>query len=352
MLIVMRTDATAEEVDSVCRAVREAKLTPHPIPGKSRTAIGVTGNLAPVDPGAFAGLPGVIEVIRVTRPFKLTNREMKPEDTIVHVRAGHCSNKPVAGGGPVDIGGPEIVVIAGPCSVESHEQTIGVAAELKRLGAHILRGGAFKPRTSPYAFQGLGAEGLKILAEASTQTGLPIVSELMATDDTQLIEQHVDIIQIGARNMQNYALLKRAGRSKHPVFLKRGMSSTLEEFLLAAEYVMSEGNRNVILCERGIRAFSDYSRFTLDLSIVPELKRITHLPVIVDPSHAAGKRDLVIPLARAAIAAGADGVMVEVHTNPKKALSDAAQALTLDMFAAMMDDLRLLAPALHRRLGS
>ncbi|HMQ15438.1 MAG TPA: 3-deoxy-7-phosphoheptulonate synthase [Phycisphaerae bacterium] len=335
MLIVMRADATDEQVERACAAVRDAGLAPHPIPGKSRVAIGITGNTGPVDPGMFSGLPGVVEVIRVTRPFKLTNREMKPDDTIVRV-------------GNVEIGGPEIVVIAGPCSVETRDQTIHAAQSAKRLGAHVLRGGAFKPRTSPYAFQGLGPEALRILDEAREATGLPVVSEVVSTDDVPLMEQHVDMLQIGARNMQNYALLKRVGASRKPVLLKRGMSATLEEFLLAAEYVITNGNRNVILCERGIRAFSDYSRFTLDLSIVPELKRITHLPVIVDPSHAAGKRDLVIPLARAAIAAGADGVMVEIHDDPKRALSDAAQALTVPMFAEMMEELKIIVPAVRR----
>lgn len=347
MLVVMRTDAGDDEIAAVCQAISDLGLTPHPIPGKTRTAIGITGNVAPVDPGQLMGLPGVIEVIRVTRPFKLTNREMKPDDTVIRVQAAGFEATPPPP--PVDIGGPEIVVIAGPCSVESEAQTIDVARQLRALGAQVLRGGAFKPRTSPYAFQGLGAEGLRILARARRECGLPVVSELLGTDDATLVEEHVDVIQIGARNMQNYSLLKRAGRARKPVLLKRGMSATLEEFLLAAEYVMSEGNRHVILCERGIRTFSDFSRFTLDISIVPELKRITHLPVVVDPSHAAGRRELVIPLARAAIAAGADGVMVEVHADPKRALSDGAQALTLDMFAELMAELRLIVPAVRRR---
>jgi 3-deoxy-7-phosphoheptulonate synthase len=335
MLVVMRTDAAPEEVAAVCQAISDLGLSPHPIPGKTRTAIGITGNVAPVEPGQLMGLPGVIEVIRVTRPFKLTNREMKPDDT--HFRVG-----------TVDVGGPDIFIIAGPCSVESRDQTIDVATKLKSMGAHILRGGAFKPRTSPYAFQGLGREGLEILSQARQASGLPVISELLSTDDAALVEQHVDIIQIGARNMQNYPLLRRAGKAKKPVMLKRGMSATLEEFLLAAEYIMAEGNRNVILCERGIRTFSDYSRFTLDISIVPELKRITHLPIVVDPSHAAGRRELVIPLARAAIAAGADGVMVEVHGDPKRALSDGAQALTLEMFDELMEELKLIVPAVRR----
>ncbi len=339
MLIVMKTDASEEEISRVCGAVSEVGLTPHPIPGKMRVAIGITGNTGPVDPGIFVGLPGVIEVIRVTKPYKLTSREMKPEDTVIRV-------------GTAEIGGPDIAVIAGPCSVESLEQTVRVARHVQERGAHLLRGGAFKPRTSPYAFQGLGLEGLKILDQARRISGLPVVSEAMSTDDLPLVEQHVDVLQIGARNMQNYPLLRRVGACHKPVLLKRGMAATLEEFLLAAEYIISQGNRQVILCERGIRTFSDFSRFTLDISIVPELKRITHLPVIVDPSHAAGHRQLVIPLARAAIAAGADGIMVEVHDDPRRALSDSAQALTLEMFEELMEELRIIVPAVRRRSGA
>ena len=335
MLVVMKSGAAQSDIDRVCQAIADLQLTPHPIPGKMRTAIGITGNVAPVDPTLLSSLPGVIEVIRVTKPYKLTGREMKPEDTVVRV-------------GDVRVGGAEITVIAGPCSVESREQTVPGACQLKDLGADMLRGGAFKPRTSPYTFQGLGEEGLQILAEARQQSSLPVVSELMNTEDIELIERYVDVIQIGARNMQNYPLLRRVGQSRKPVLLKRGMAATLEEFLLAAEYVMAEGNRNVILCERGVRTFSDYSRFTLDLSIIPEIKRISHLPVIVDPSHAAGKRSLVIPLARAAIAAGADGVMVEVHAEPKKARSDGAQSLDLEMFAELMEELRIITPAVRR----
>jgi 3-deoxy-7-phosphoheptulonate synthase len=335
MLVVMKTDARQNSIEQVCEAIRQLGLTPHPIPGKTRTAIGITGNVAPVDPTRLSALPDVIEVIRVTRPYKLTGREMKPEDTIVQV-------------GDVAVGGPQITVIAGPCSVESREQTVSAARHLKEMGANMLRGGAFKPRTSPYTFQGLGEEGLRILAEAREESTLPVVSELMCVENLAAVEQHIDVIQIGARNMQNYPLLRKVGRSRRPVLLKRGMAATLEEFLLAAEYIMAEGNHNVMLCERGIRTFSDYSRFTLDLSVVPELKRISHLPVIVDPSHAAGRRDIVIPLARAAIAAGADGIMVEVHAEPKKALSDGAQSLTLEMFAALMEELRIITPAVRR----
>jgi 3-deoxy-7-phosphoheptulonate synthase len=339
MLIVLRNDATAEDVERACAQIRELGFKPHPIPGDMRTAIGVTGNQGPIDPALFSGLPCVLELIPVTKPYKLTSREVKPQDTIVRV-------------GEVRIGGPEVVVIAGPCSVESSAQLFSAARAVKSAGARLLRGGAFKPRTSPYAFQGLGAGALEILARAREETGLPIVSEAVDTDGFEQVEELVDVVQIGSRNMQNYSLLRRAGRSRRPVLLKRSMSGTLEEFLMAAEYLLSEGNHDVILCERGIRAFSDYSRYTLDLSIVPELKRITHLPVVVDPSHAAGRRDLVAPLARAAIAAGADGVIVEVHPEPDRALSDGPQSLTPAMFARMMDELRALADALARRVAA
>jgi 3-deoxy-7-phosphoheptulonate synthase len=336
MLVVMRSDADAATIEQVCDAIRDLGLAPHAIPGRLRTAIGITGNTGPVDPVQISGLPGVVEVIRVTKPYKLTSREMKPEDTVVRV-------------GGVAIGGPEIVIIAGPCSVETREQTVGCARQVRARGGHVLRGGAFKPRTSPYTFQGLGEEGLRILDEARGESGLPVVSEALSTEDLPAVERHVDMIQIGARNMQNFALLKKVGQARKPVLLKRGMAATLDEFLLAAEYIMAEGNREVVLCERGIRSFGDHARFTLDISIVPELKRISHLPVIVDPSHASGKRDLVIPLARAAIAAGADGVMVEVHETPKKALCDGGQALTLEMFDELVEELGVIASACRRR---
>ncbi len=335
MLIVMKSEASEWEVEQVCDAVRTMGLSPHPIPGKLRVAIGITGNLGPVDPNRLSVLPGVVEVIQVTKPFKLTGREMQPEDSVVTI-------------GDVEIGGPDIVVIAGPCSVESADQTIGTAEVLATAGAQMLRGGAYKPRTSPYTFQGLGVEGLRILETARERSNLPVVSEVIDTDSFANVEAAVDMIQIGARNMQNYSLLRRAGQSQRPVLLKRSMSATLKEFLLAAEYIMAEGNRNVVLCERGIRAFSDYSRFTLDISIVPELKRISHLPVIVDPSHAVGRRELVIPMARAAIAAGADGIIVEVHPDPANALSDGPQSLTFAMFEELMADLRMIAPAVRR----
>jgi len=334
MLIVMKPDADARQIERVNAKVRELGYTPHPIRGDSRVAVCVTGNAEAVDPRVFFALPGVKELIPVTQPYKLTSRELKPESTIVRV-AG------------VEVGGPDPVVIAGPCSVENDEQTLSTARRVRDAGAMMLRGGAFKPRTSPYSFQGLGRRGLEILDQARRDTGLPIVSEAIDTESFDLVEEHVDLIQIGSRNMQNYSLLKRAGRSTKPVLLKRWMSGTFKEFLLAAEYIMSEGNPNVILCERGIRAFSDYSRFTLDITIVPELKQRTHLPIMVDPSHAAGKRELVIPLARAALAAGADGILVEVHPQPERALSDGPQALTFEMFDTMMRELRLLAPALR-----
>ncbi|HXV75080.1 MAG TPA: 3-deoxy-7-phosphoheptulonate synthase [Candidatus Polarisedimenticolaceae bacterium] len=335
MLVVMKQGVSEAEVERVCRAVRELGLDPHPIPGRSRTAVGITGNLEPVDPARLAALPGVVELISVTKPYKLTGREMKPEDTVVRV-------------GDVEIGGAELVVIAGPCSVESDEQTLTTARAVRAGGARMLRGGAFKPRTSPYSFQGLGQQGLHILEAARRETRLPVVSEAVDIESFDAVERSVDVIQIGSRNMQNYSLLRRAGRSPKPILLKRWMSGTLKEFLMAAEYVLAAGNANVVLCERGIRAFSDYSRYTLDISIVPELKRLTHLPVIVDPSHAAGKRDLVIPLARAAVAAGADGLMVEVHPQPEAALSDGAQALTPALFEKLMREIDRLAPALDR----
>lgn len=331
MLILMKPATADDTVARVCAAVVELGLVPHPIPGATRVAIGVTGNTGPVDETPIRGLPGVVDVIRVTKPYKLTSREMKPDDTVVVV-------------GGVRIGEQRPVVIAGPCSVETREQTIETARRVKASGAHLLRGGAYKPRTSPYAFQGLGEKGLDILAEARDITGLPLVTEVIGVEVFEAVEAVTDILQIGARNMQNYPLLRRAGKSRKPVLLKRGQSATLEEFLLAAEYLLAEGNRNVILCERGIRTFSDHSRYTLDINIVPELKSLTHLPVLVDPSHASGKREMVVPLARAAFAAGADGVIVEVHPYPDKALSDGRQSLNLDLFAELMRGLERYVP--------
>jgi len=338
MLIVMKADATPQQLDSVCAMVRTLGLTPHPIPGPTRVAIGVTGNTQPVDAEPIRGLAGVMEVIRVTQPYKLTSREMKPDDTVIRV-------------GEVEIGGGVPFVIAGPCSVESREQMSKTAAALREQGAAMLRGGAYKPRSSPYSFQGLGEEGLTILREVRAATHLPVVTEAVGTEVFDAVEETADIVQIGSRNMANFPLLKRAGQSRRPVLLKRLMSATLEEFLLAAEYIMSEGNRQVMLCERGIRTFSDHSRYTLDINIVPELKRRSHLPVLVDPSHAAGRRDSVIPLARAALAAGADGIMVEVHPDPDRALSDGAQSLTIPMFAELMAEIEIMRPVLARAAG-
>lgn len=335
MLILMKSSPTAEQIAKVCDAVTSLGLVPHPIPGATRVAIGVTGNTGPVDETPIRGLPGVIDVLRVTKAYKLTSREMKPEDTVVDVRG-------------IRIGEQRPVVIAGPCSVESREQTLEAARRVKEGGAHLLRGGAFKPRTSPYAFQGLGEKGLEILAEAREVTGLPLVTEVIGVEVFEAVEAVTDVLQIGARNMQNYPLLRRAGRSRKPVLLKRMMSATLEEFLLAAEYLLAEGNRNVILCERGIRTFCDHSRYTLDINIVPELKALTHLPVLVDPSHASGKRERVVPLARAGFAAGADGVIVEVHPEPDSALSDGRQSLDLTLFAEMMRDLDRYVPTPSR----
>lgn len=337
MLIVMSANATDEQVAAICRRVEELGFRPHAMPGANRTAIGITGNAGSIDAGYFENLPGVSDLIRVTQPYKLVSREFKSENTIIRV-------------GNVSIGGPDVVVIAGPCAVENEERTIRIAEKVRAAGAHMFRGGAFKPRTSPYSFQGLGLEGLKMLAKAREATGLPIVTEAVDPESLDMIEQHGDIIQIGARNMQNFSLLKHAGRAQKPVLLKRGMSATLDELFLAAEYIMSEGNYRVILCERGVRTFADHTRNTLDLSIVPAVKRISHLPILVDPSHGTGKRHKVAPLSRASIAVGADGLIIEVHDEPEKALSDGPQALLPEMFEELMEEVRQLAPVLRRSM--
>ena len=337
MLVVMRKDATAEEVRGVVEAVEARGFKAHPIPGVQRTAIGITGNKGALDAPAFESLPGVLEVIPVSHAYKLVSREVKGEDSVVRI-------------GEVPVGGPELTVVAGPCAVESMEQTLTVARAIKTSGAHVLRGGAFKPRTSPYSFQGLGEQGLRILAEAREATGLPVLTEALDNEGLDLVERYADAIQIGARNMQNFSLLKRAGRAKKPVVLKRGMSATLEEFLMSAEYILSEGNYQVILCERGVRTFSDFSRNTLDLAIVPAVKRLSHLPILVDPSHGTGRREKVAPLSRAAAAVGADGLMIEVHHDPNRALSDGPQSITPEMFDELVRDLRQIAPVIGRRL--
>jgi 3-deoxy-7-phosphoheptulonate synthase len=337
MLVVMRQGATAAEIDGVVRAIEARGFKAHPIPGAQRTAIGITGNRGAVDRPVFESMPGVLEVIPVTHAYKLVSREVKPEDSVVRV-------------GSVAVGGGGFTVVAGPCAVESLEQTLTVAREVKARGAHLLRGGAFKPRTSPYSFQGLGEEGLRILACAREETGLPVVTEAIDAESVDLVERYADAIQIGARNMQNFALLKRAGRAKKPVLLKRGLAATLEEFLMSAEYVLSEGNYEVILCERGVRTFSDFSRNTLDLAVVPAVKQISHLPILVDPSHGTGRRDKVVPMSRGAAAVGADGLIVEVHHDPDRALSDGPQSITPDAFGALMGELRQITGVLGKQI--
>jgi 3-deoxy-7-phosphoheptulonate synthase len=337
MLVVMRQSASPEEIRGVVAAVEARGMKAHPIPGSQRTAIGITGNKGAVDAPVFESLPGVLEVIPVTHAYKLVSREVKAEDTVVDI-------------GGVAVGGPALVVVAGPCAVESREQMLTVARGVKQAGAQLLRGGAFKPRTSPYSFQGLGEEGLKILADAREETGLPVVTEALDAEGVDLVERYADAIQIGARNMQNFSLLKRCGRARKPVLLKRGLAATLEEFLMSAEYVVSEGNYAVVLCERGVRTFSDFSRNTLDLAVVPAVKSVSHLPILVDPSHGTGRRDKVAPLSRAAVAVGADGIVVEVHHDPNRALSDGPQSITPDMFESLVRDLRLIAPVIGRTL--
>jgi 3-deoxy-7-phosphoheptulonate synthase len=338
MLIVMKVDATDEDIKGVERVITELGYRPHIMPGAARTAIGITGNSGPVDITPFETLPGVAEAIRVTKPYKLVTVDLRPEKTVVNV------------GGEATIGGDELAIIAGPCAVESREQVFAIAEAVRRSGARFFRGGAFKPRTSPYAFQGLGEEGLKILAEVREQFGLKIVTEAVDEASADLVEKYADVLQVGARNMQNFSLLKRAGRAGIPVLLKRGLSAMLDEWLLAAEYVMSEGNYNVILCERGVRTFAQHTRNTLDLAAVPAVRRISHLPVVVDPSHGTGKNHMVTPLARAGVAVGADGLIIEVHNHPERALSDGAQSLTLEQYEHLVREVRaihdVIAPAL------
>jgi 3-deoxy-7-phosphoheptulonate synthase len=333
MLVVMSQDSTPAQVDAVMAKIRAMGLTPHAIPGAQRTAIGITGNTGALDPRDFEVLPGVKEAIRVSKPWKLVSRETHPENTVVDV-------------GGVKIGGGRFVAIAGPCSVETEAQTLAAARAAKKAGARLLRGGAFKPRTSPYAFQGLGEDGLKILAAARAETGLPVVTEALDSRSLELVREYADCVQIGARNMQNFALLREAGRCGKPVMLKRGLSATIEELLMSAEYLLAEGNRRVFLCERGVRTFADHARNTLDVAVIPAVKKLSHLPIIVDPSHAAGVRSLVGPLARAGLAAGADGVMIEVHPDPDHALSVGAQGLTPGMLEELMQSLRAISGAM------
>ena len=329
MLIVMKTDATVAQVEAVVRVIEGLGFRAHPMPGTSRTAIGITGNQGAVDASHFENLPGVSEAVRVSKPYKLVTLDIRSEKTVVQV-------------GDATIGGEELAIIAGPCAVESHEQAFVVAEAVRRSGAKFFRGGAFKPRTSPYAFQGLGEAGLKILEEIRETYGLKIVTEALDEAGVDLVERYADVIQIGARSMQNFTLLRRAGKSRLPVLLKRGLSATLDEWLLAAEYIMSEGNYQIVLCERGIRTFAQHTRNTLDLSAVPAVRRISHLPVIVDPSHGTGKNYMVTPLARAGVAVGADGLIIEVHSQPDHALCDGAQALTLGQYEQLVSEVRAI----------
>jgi 3-deoxy-7-phosphoheptulonate synthase len=336
MLIVMKADATDSQIEAVLQVIEELGFKGHPMPGATRTAIGVTGNQGAVDPSHFENLAGVAEAIRVSKPYKLITLDLRPEKTVVRV-------------GDATIGGDELAIIAGPCAIESRAQAFAIAEAVRRSGARFFRGGAYKPRTSPYAFQGLGEEGLKILADVREAYGLKIVTEALDEAGVDLVERYGDMIQIGARNMQNFSLLRRAGKARIPVLLKRGLSATLDEWLLAAEYVMAEGNYNVVLCERGIRTFAQHTRNTLDLAAIPAVRRISHLPVIVDPSHGTGKNFMVTPLARAGVAVGADGLIVEVHDQPEHALSDGAQALTLEQYVELVSEVRsiheVIAPA-------
>ena len=335
MLVVMKPQATPEQIAEVEDRIRSLGLTPHAIPGAQRVAIGITGNKGAVDPGPFAAMPGVADCIRVSQPFKLVSREVKEEDTVIDV-------------GGVSLGGKTLRVMAGPCSVESREQLLEVAHAVKQAGATFLRGGAYKPRTSPYEFQGLGEEGLELLALAREQTGLKVVTEVMDTEQVPMVAEYADVLQIGARNMQNFSLLRRVGAVGKPVLLKRGPAATIKEWLMAAEYVVSQGNYRVALCERGIRTFETMTRNTLDLNAVPVLKALTHLPVVVDPSHGIGLRAHVPAVARAGVAAGADGIIVEVHPCPEKALSDGHQSLRPGEFASLMAQVRVIAGAIGR----
>jgi 3-deoxy-7-phosphoheptulonate synthase len=336
MLIVMKADATEADVEQVVSIVNELGFRAHPMPGAQRIAIGITGNQGAVDASRFENLSGVAEAVRVTKPYKLVTTDLRPEKTVVRV-------------GDATIGGDDLAIIAGPCAIESRAQAFAIAESVRRSGARFFRGGAYKPRTSPYAFQGLGEEGLRILADIREAYGLKIVTEAMDEAGLELVEKYGDMIQIGARNMQNFSLLKRAGRSHLPILLKRGLSATLDEWLLAAEYIMAEGNYNVVLCERGIRTFAQHTRNTLDLAAIPAVRRISHLPVIVDPSHGTGKNYMVIPLARAGVAVGGDGLIIEVHDQPERALCDGAQALTFDQYHQLVPEVRaihdVIAPA-------
>jgi 3-deoxy-7-phosphoheptulonate synthase len=339
MLVVMKAHASEEQVRAVCDKIESLGYRAHPIPGASRTAIGITGNKGAMEPGTLEEMSGVQDVIAVTKPYKLVSRDIKEDDTVIRFAGSDGS-----------FGGRDLGIVAGPCAIESREQAFAVAERVAKAGARFFRGGAYKPRTSPYAFQGLGEEGLKIMAGIRERFGLRIITEAIDNESLELVAEYADVIQIGARNMQNFSLLKKAGRLRKPVLLKRGMSATLGEFLMAAEYILSEGNYEVILCERGVRTFADHTRNTLDLSIVPAVQRLSHLPIVVDPSHGTGKRNKVGPLSRAAVAVGADGLIVEVHHDPDHALSDGMQSIFPDQFDDLMTEVRQIAAILGRNV--
>ena len=336
MLIVMKNNASAEQIHTVVGVIKEMGYDATPIPGGQRTAIGIIGNDGGIPSDRLAGLEGVLELIPVTQPYKQVSREWQDENTVVSLPNG------------TKIGGSDLVLMAGPCSVENERDILDIAHRVKDIGATVLRGGAFKPRSSPYSFQGLGLQGLEFLARAREETGLAVVTEALDPDGVDLVVKYADIVQIGARNMQNYALLRRAGRAGKPVLLKRGMSATIDELLLAAEYILAEGNPNVILCERGIRSFDTHTRNLFDLAAIPVVKSLSHLPIIADPSHGTGIRSKVTPMGRAAVAAGADGLIVEVHHDPPRAMSDGAQSLYPDQFAKLVDEVRVIARAIGR----
>jgi 3-deoxy-7-phosphoheptulonate synthase len=338
MLVVMAHDATAKDVDRVVSIIKEMGYEARPMPGAQRTAVGLVGNDGRVDASRIEALPGVAQIIHVTQPYKQVSREWRAENTVVEIAPG------------VTVGGDSVVVIGGPCSVESEEQILAAARIVKAAGGTALRGGAFKPRSSPYSFQGLGKVGLELLARARKETGLPIVTEAMDDEGARIVADVADCIQIGARNMQNYSLLKTVGKLKKPVLLKRGMAATINDLLLSAEYILAEGNEKVILCERGVRSFDPAARNMLDLTAIPIVHRLSHLPIIADPSHGTGLRDKVIPMARAAVAAGADGVIIEVHPEPDRALSDGAQSLYPDQFKQLVGELRAVAAAIGRSI--
>ncbi|HZS35181.1 MAG TPA: 3-deoxy-7-phosphoheptulonate synthase [Polyangia bacterium] len=339
MLVLMEPTATDDDVQRVCDKIRELGFTPHKMPGAQRVAVAITGNPGPVDPGHFAHFPGVTEAVAISKPWKLVSRETHPHDTVISL--------PGPGGAPSVIGGGRFGVIAGPCAVETREQTLAAARAVREAGARFLRGGAYKPRTSPYSFQGTKLDGLKILAEARALTGMPVVTEVIDPSLVAQCAEYADVLQIGTRNAQNFALLEAVSEIRKPVLLKRGMSSTIQEFLMSAEYIVKGGNYQVILCERGIRTFETMTRNTLDLGSIPLLKRLTHLPIVIDPSHGTGDSLLVPPMARAALAVGADGIMVDVHPDPSKALCDGPQSLTPEGFSALMTSLRAIAQVLN-----